>query len=94
MSRPAVYLVVYDLGDEERQRVSKLLEGFGFRLQYSVFRCPLTRAMREDLLRRLRALDLQSGWVGLYRLMPSAKPCQIGKVPEDPFGDDQYAFVI
>ncbi len=36
------YLVSYDICDPKRlRRVARALEGFGVRLQYSVFECPL-----------------------------------------------------
>ncbi|MBI5385155.1 MAG: CRISPR-associated endonuclease Cas2 [Verrucomicrobia bacterium] len=36
------YLVSYDICEPRRlRRVAKVLEGFGVRLQYSVFECPL-----------------------------------------------------
>lgn len=36
------YLVSYDVCDPKRlRRVARVLEGFGTRLQYSVFECPL-----------------------------------------------------
>lgn len=36
------YLVSYDISDPKRlRRVARTLEGFGVRLQYSVFECPL-----------------------------------------------------
>lgn len=36
------YLVSYDIRDPKRLRqVARLVEGFGSRLQYSVFECPL-----------------------------------------------------
>jgi CRISPR-associated protein Cas2 len=36
------YLVSYDIANPKRlRRVAKTLEGFGVRLQYSVFECPL-----------------------------------------------------
>ncbi len=46
MSARIRYLVSYDICDPKRlRRVAKILEGFGTRLQYSVFECPLD-AMR------------------------------------------------
>ena len=40
------YLVSYDICNPKRlRRVAKVMEGFGVRLQYSVFECPLD-AMR------------------------------------------------
>ncbi len=39
------YLIAYDIADPRRlQRVIKLMEGYGTRLQYSVFLCDLSRA--------------------------------------------------
>src|SRR5579863_6278233 len=50
------YLVSYDISNPKRlRRVARSLEGFGVRLQYSVFECPL-----DDLrLAKLKA-ELQS----------------------------------
>lgn len=48
------HLVAYDVRDDKRlRRVALLLEGYGERLQYSVFRCRLTPRTRADLLWRL-----------------------------------------
>jgi CRISPR-associated protein Cas2 len=52
------YLVSYDISDPKRLRkVARSLEGFGARLQYSVFECPLDdlrlaklKAELQDLL--------------------------------------------
>jgi CRISPR-associated protein Cas2 len=42
MSNRIRYLVSYDICEPKRlRRVAKVLEGFGTRLQYSVFECPL-----------------------------------------------------
>ncbi len=44
------YLVCYDIRDAKRWRKAyKLLEGYGDRLQYSIFRCALTVRDREKL---------------------------------------------
>jgi CRISPR-associated protein Cas2 len=44
------YLLCYDIRDAKRlQKVARLLEGAGYRLQYSVFRCHLTRRELERL---------------------------------------------
>ncbi|MEM1296638.1 MAG: CRISPR-associated endonuclease Cas2 [Verrucomicrobiota bacterium] len=51
------YIVSYDIADPKRlRRVAKICEGFGSRLQYSVFECPL-----DDL--RLERLKAQLGSV-------------------------------
>ncbi len=44
------YLICYDIHDEKRLRkVATLLEGYGYRLQLSIFRCQLTERSIERL---------------------------------------------
>jgi CRISPR-associated protein Cas2 len=44
------YLICYDIRCPKRWRKAfKLLEGYGNRLQYSIFRCWLSQRMREKL---------------------------------------------
>ena len=44
------WLVCYDIRDEKRlRRVARLLEGFGLRVQKSVFECWLTDALLKEL---------------------------------------------
>jgi CRISPR-associated protein Cas2 len=51
------YLVSYDICDPKRlRRVAKALEGYGVRLQYSVFECPLDEmrlAMAKSALQNI-----------------------------------------
>ncbi|MEZ6063588.1 MAG: CRISPR-associated endonuclease Cas2 [Planctomycetaceae bacterium] len=49
-----VYLICYDVSDPKRLRkVYKALQGAGESLQYSVFRCELSREERHQLIERL-----------------------------------------
>lgn len=49
------YVVAYDIPcDKRRKRVSDLLEGYGQRVQYSVFECVLTQTKYDELRRRLK----------------------------------------
>ena len=51
------HLVFYDIREDERlRRVAKLMEGYGQRIQYSVFRCHLTSTELERLRWRLTQL--------------------------------------
>jgi CRISPR-associated protein Cas2 len=53
----AWYLVCYDIRDPKRwRRVFKLLKGYGYRLQYSIFRCRLTKRQSEQLRWELATL--------------------------------------
>src|SRR5579883_2769942 len=50
MSDRSWHLVCYDIQDDGRlRRVAKLLEGYGERVQYSIFRCRLTSREAERL---------------------------------------------
>jgi CRISPR-associated protein Cas2 len=56
------HLVCYDVCDPKRLRkCAKLMEGYGERIQYSVFRCWMTRRevekLRWELTERLTAED-------------------------------------
>lgn len=49
------YIVVYDIpSDQRRQKVANLLEGYGKRVQYSVFECVLTPVKYDELRQRLK----------------------------------------
>lgn len=79
MKRFADYAVVYDITDDkERTRVDRLLQGFGFRIQKSVFECRLDKRAREELVKGLRELNIQTGFVKVYRLEYSSKEEIIG----------------
>ena len=50
MAQKLWYLITYDVRDSKRLRnVAKHLEGYGERLQFSVFRCRLTEREKERL---------------------------------------------
>ena len=73
------YLVSYDISDPKRLRkVARSLEGFGTRLQYSVFECPL-----DDLrLAKLKAvlhplLDHEEDQVLFVSLGPSSSDASL-----------------
>lgn len=51
------YLVSYDIADPKRlRRVAKACEGFGSRIQYSVFECPLDDLRFQQLRAELDSL--------------------------------------
>ncbi len=51
------YLVSYDVRDPKRlRRAAKLVEGFGHRLQYSVFRCWMSGRSAQELRWKLTEL--------------------------------------
>lgn len=63
-------VVSYDIvSDKRRRRVSKLLEGYGERQQYSVFECDVSEKRLAELKRKLGLLiDPQEDSVRIYRM--------------------------
>lgn len=93
MKEQPEFAVVYDVScDKERRRVDNILKGFGFRVQYSVFECKLSRSDKKELERQLQALNIQSGHIKIYRIYGGASHTIIGKAP--PCIDDQPAYVF
>jgi CRISPR-associated protein Cas2 len=67
-------LVVYDIPDDKRRlKVSNFLEGYGRRVQFSVFECFLTLEEMRELHRAMkRLLKLTEDNVRFYWLSPEA----------------------
>ncbi|KGF72813.1 CRISPR-associated protein Cas2 [Neosynechococcus sphagnicola sy1] len=50
-----LYIIAYDIPvDKRRKKISDLLEGYGRRVQYSVFECVLTAPKYTELKKRLK----------------------------------------
>ena len=48
-------VVSYDISDDKRRRkVAEIMEGYGYRVQYSVFECDLTKNQMAAMKRALR----------------------------------------
>lgn len=64
------YVVVYDIPcDKRRKKVSDLLEGYGRRVQYSVFECVLPQSKYDELRQRLnKQVKLEEDNVRFYPL--------------------------
>lgn len=88
------YAVVYDItANGERRKVEKVLKGFGFRIQKSVFECRMDRRSKDDLIRKLESLEIKTGFVKIYRLEYSWKDFVIGEQKKKNI-DDEPAFVV
>lgn len=54
-------VVSYDISDDKRRRkVAKIMEGYGYRVQYSVFECDLNSKKLAELQKRLKSLVKQN----------------------------------
>ncbi|MEB3283281.1 MAG: CRISPR-associated endonuclease Cas2 [Lyngbya sp.] len=65
-----IFIIMYDIPcNKRRKRVSDLLEGYGKRVQYSVFECLLTPRKYEELRYRLRQrVDINQDNLRFYPL--------------------------
>lgn len=88
------YAIVYDVSNnKERRKVDKVLKGFGFRIQESVFECKMNKTMKKDLVEKLNSLDIKTGFIKLYKLEYSSKPMEIGKTKESNI-DKGVCFIV
>ncbi|MCI5224978.1 MAG: CRISPR-associated endonuclease Cas2 [Candidatus Electrothrix sp. AR4] len=93
MSTFSKYVIAYDISDQrERNRVSKVLTGYGFRVQKSVFECSLSPGGKAKMEAELEQLDLKSGYLYLYHLNKQAKRTDLGQAP--PSLDSGFAFIV
>jgi len=90
------YVVSYDIVlDRRRNRVAHLLEGYGMRVQKSVFECVLNPDQYDMLQTQLsRAIDPQTDQVRFYPLSPRyrQKVRVMGRQP--PREVDDVAFIV
>lgn len=64
-----LFVVAYDISDDARRtRLSKELENWGQRAQYSVFECDLDAQRAEMMVERLRELTLAEDQLRVYRV--------------------------
>lgn len=83
------YLVAYDIRDDKRLRqVASCMEGFGERIQYSVFVCDLSEHefvdMRVDVEARMKASEDSVMVIDLGRPDDSSRFLFLGKHEELP----------
>lgn len=51
------YLVMYDISDSKRlRRMDRLISGYGYRIQYSIFLCSLSGTMKAQLTNEIRQI--------------------------------------
>ena len=74
------YVISYDISDTKtRNKVAKILEGYGTRIQYSVFECYMSREKFNVLYSRLveTIIDTKNDSIRIYSL---CKECNKKKV--------------
>ncbi len=65
-----IYVVVaYDIEDDRRRtRVARILEGYGERVQYSVFECEIEERHLQRLVRSLERVMRPGDAIRIYRM--------------------------
>jgi CRISPR-associated protein Cas2 len=69
-------VVCYDIPDDKRRtRVGKVLEGFGYRVQKSVFECEVSAELYERMKRKVqKIINPEEDGVRYYQLCQSCLP--------------------
>lgn len=88
------YTVAYDITDDRRRnRVAKILQDFGTRVQYSIFECNTDRRALLRLQNRLeKAIDLQADTVIFYHLCAACEK-QIERIGQEK-GLDTQSYIV
>ena len=94
-----MYVVSYDItSDRRRNKIAKALEGYGTRIQYSVFECRLTEKKYKEMYRKLMQLmtDEEDGSIRIYSICGNCegKIRTIGEIPSQPERSAEHVIVI
>ena len=94
-----MYVVSYDItSDRRRNKIAKTLEGYGTRIQYSVFECRLTEKKYREMYRKLMQLmtDKEDGSIRIYSVCENCegKIRTIGGIPSQPEHSAEHVIVI
>lgn len=90
-------LVVYDIEDDRvRARVASLLEGYGRRVQKSVFECRLGESELKGLTARLQKEleDAPGAQVRVYNVCGRCLKSSFGLGRVTPASDAQYCYIL
>lgn len=73
-------LIIYDIIDNSRrQRLAKMLQGYGFRIQKSAFEATLKKNVYNKLLRELRSFSKQVDSIRVYKIIGKGQVINFGK---------------
>ena len=73
-------IVIYDIiSNKRRTKLSKILSGFGYRIQRSSFECLLTREKCELLMKKIDNFAKPEDLIRIYRLNQDVKTVIYGE---------------
>ncbi|MDE7184807.1 MAG: CRISPR-associated endonuclease Cas2 [Lachnospiraceae bacterium] len=77
-------LIIYDIVDNrKRLKLSKLLLGYGFRIQKSAFEAVITKQKYKELLERLPAYTSSEDSIRVYKIIGKGQVISFGKAIEN-----------
>lgn len=92
------YVICYDIPDDKRRtKVAKCLDGFGDRIQYSVFEAVLDHALIDKLIGKVDDLiDPDEDQVRVYALCASCarRVRKLGLVEPGPEVGEETVFIV
>lgn len=87
-SEKVFVLIIYDIVDnKKRLRLSKLLLGYGFRIQKSAFEAVITKKKYKELLERLPAYTSSEDSIRVYKIIGKGQVVYFGKATEHEIDD-------
>lgn len=82
-SNKVFVLIIYDITDNrKRLKLSKLLMGYGFRIQKSAFEAVITKKKYKELLKRLPAFTSKEDSIRVYKMIGKGQVVSFGKAEE------------
>ena len=93
-----MYVISYDItSDRLRNKIAKVLLGYGRRVQYSVFECHISQKCFEELYKKLAPLmiDYDEGSIRFYHLCGKCE-CEVQELglPKDDASDLEETIII
>ncbi len=66
------FVVAYDIdNDKRRKKISDILEGYGFRVNFSVFEIELNPAQLDSLLKKIKSVSKKTDNIRFYHICKS-----------------------
>jgi len=77
-------LIIYDISDnKKRLKLSRLLLGYGFRIQKSAFEAVITKKKYTELLERLPSYTSSEDSIRVYKIIGKGQVVSFGKTAEN-----------
>ena len=72
-------LIIYDIiNNQKRNKLAKLLQGYGFRIQKSAFEAFLTKSLYQKMLREIRVFVSPEDSIRVYKIIGKGQVTVMG----------------